>query len=653
MKRYLMALVSAIPLLLVLSTTISAQEIPRFEPSSCPIDVPTDPLVECGSLIVPENYDRPADDTIRLPVIIIYSPNPTPAPDPILFTAGGPGDSSLDSVWWLARTDFLKDRDIVILEQRGNLYAQPSLDCDVSVWWLAGSGQTPCLDSLKERGIDLTNYTTEAIVNDINSLRQVLDYPEWNLFGGSYSSRLMLYSMHLFPDGIRSVLLDSVSSPTETRYEHDPEHAARALGVMFADCAADPACAAAYPDLEVRFYALVSQLNAEPIPVEIRESRDGEPIEPYTVEVTGHSLVEWMVVGSFYSPTNPKYLTSYMPLLIDQLEKGNSDLLYPWVINFPIALFSGSNFAWGLYFAVNCQDDAPYVSSAKLAAQTTAYPELDGYIRQAAELAVCEAWQLPAAKPILSEPLQSDIPTLILAGSYDPITPPEWGQTVAEQLSHSNFYEFPASGHGALEDNNCATRLALAFIDDPIAVLDASCLDDLPKAAFVLPQDVIINPHIYEIHYGEVGYSQIDEIVGFSALMILVVAFFILLIAAIIWLVYGRNQGKVINRITIVTGLITAGIALLFAGFSFGLQAALRETAVATPPMIRFGLPATYRPLLLLPPTGALLTAVLIIMTVRLWRHSDTSRLTGSFFTVVTLAAVIVTVLFARWQLVI
>ena len=71
-----------------------------------------------------------------------------------------------------------------------------------------------------------------------------------------------------------------------------------------------------------------------------------------------------------------------------------------------------------------------------------------------------------------------------LSGQYDPITPPAWGQLAAETLSHSFFYEFPGIGHGVMRSNQCGLEIGLAFLDDPAAEPDTSCIDDLAGPEF-------------------------------------------------------------------------------------------------------------------------------------------------------------------------
>ena len=89
--------------------------------------------------------------------------------------------------------------------------------------------------------------------------------------------------------------------------------------------------------------------------------------------------------------------------------------------------------------------------------------------------AICENWPVEKADPAVRQPVISDIPTLILAGEFDPVTPPEYGQMVAEHLSNSNFFEFPTIGHSVAVANECARSIAAAFLENPNTRPDASC----------------------------------------------------------------------------------------------------------------------------------------------------------------------------------
>jgi pimeloyl-ACP methyl ester carboxylesterase len=69
--------------------------------------------------------------------------------------------------------------------------------------------------------------------------------------------------------------------------------------------------------------------------------------------------------------------------------------------------------------------------------------------------------------PRENQTIHSDIPTLVLAGEGDPITPPDWGRMVAADLAHAWFHEFPAQGYWVARSSSCAVQMALAFWDDP------------------------------------------------------------------------------------------------------------------------------------------------------------------------------------------
>jgi len=630
--------------------------VPRFEPSICPIEVPADLDIDCGYLVVPEDYGHPEGLTIRLPVIIIHSKSQDPALDPVLFTEGGPGYSSLGMVWGFANSAFVEHRDVVILEQRGNRYAEPSLDCTLSVMFNEEEGNTPCLDSLREMGVDLSQYTTKSIAADLHALMQTLDYNEWNLYGTSYSTRLMQLLMRDHPQGIRSVILQSVSRLDETRYEHDPEHAVRALKVMFKDCATNPDCAAAYPGLEARFYRLFSQLNADPIPFEVTLPA---PLNRSSIEtVDGYRFLNWMVTDAFYRPAYPPASTAYLPLLIDQVEKGYTDLLYPWLEAEIKHSFSDLCLLnWGLFFAVNCQDDSGSVTHEQMQIQAAAFPELEGYVRQNRELEICNLWGLPPATPLAAEPIKSEIPTLVLAGSYDPITPPEWSKAVANNLSHSYYFEFPSSGHSVNVSNPCVERIKAAFIINPFIQPDASCLTEVPEPEFVLPQEVLfmegLYKSLYEVSLGSSVGVPIMEAIFITCTLLLVAEALYLVVASTVWLLNLRGRNKVHDRIVSLAhplaGLVVLLNILFFAGWSGFIYP---EISSAMPILLRFGVPIEYAPFFILPVAALILTVVLVIVALISWARQYWSVYGRIFFSLVTLAAVGFAWFLIRWDVI-
>src|SRR4051794_5875498 len=110
------------------STMVRAQAVKRpIEPCACPVNIDSTIKTTCAYLIVPENRHKNNRKTIKLPFIIVHSKNPAKRADPLLFTTGGPGGSSLGWAVGAAKSDIIRDRDCIAFEQRGTRFAVPSL----------------------------------------------------------------------------------------------------------------------------------------------------------------------------------------------------------------------------------------------------------------------------------------------------------------------------------------------------------------------------------------------------------------------------------------------------------------------------------------------------------------------------------------------
>jgi hypothetical protein len=242
-----------------------------------------------------------------------------------------------------------------------------------------------------------------------------------------------------------------------------------------------------------------------------------------------------------------------------------------------------------LYFAVNCQESLPAADPEIMAAQAAAYPELEGYVRHQAHIPICGAWDLPAAPPLVGEPVESDVPTLILAGAYDPITPPDWSQAVAENLSTSHYFEFPSAGHSVTTDNPCAESIVAAFLNDPANEPDPGCMANVPGPEFVLPEDVAIAASVYEIHYGEIGYTSLEHSLFLACILVFIAEISYLVVAGIVRLVRRREPETQPDPIARFAHPLAGLVAMLNVGFSLALRSVLRSTAATASLALRFG----------------------------------------------------------------
>ena len=467
--------------------------VPRFEDSKCVVKVPDSEKgsVRCGYLVVRENRERKNSRTLKLPIIILKSSSRNAEPDPVLRTLGGPGASSLRMISGRRFSPWLNNRDLVIFEQRGTRYTEPNLDCfEVGAVRVENAktnitgreaverevkAAKTCYARLIKSGTDLSGYDSMQSAADIEDLRQVLGYSQWNLYGVSYSARLMLNVMRDHPNGIRSVVLESVL-PTSVNYDEvGVDGAVRSLDLFFANCEAEATCSKAYPNLQQSFYDLVSGANREPIELKVKSAGTNEKV---SIRINGDDIITWLL-DYVLSADREAILAG--PIQIRRLLDGDFTPLNLYVED----KLSPGGYMLGMRFSVWCREEMPFESQQKIAAQARRYRNLMGYEIQPALLATCDVWKVGRAKPRENQPVRSNIPTLVLGAEYDAYTPPAWGQLVAKNLKHSYFFEVPQVGHGPGFSSSCARSVIAEFFNNPHAAPNSSCLNQRQK--FVVP----------------------------------------------------------------------------------------------------------------------------------------------------------------------
>jgi pimeloyl-ACP methyl ester carboxylesterase len=452
--------------------------------------------VECGYLTVPENRDRPDGKTIRLAVARAKATAPNPKPDPLVYLAGGPGGSGLISAAPRIAAGWNSDRDLIFLDQRGTWKSDPLLSCPEIDAFLAESvslnsfdpatatrsheATAACRGRLASAGWDLAAYDTTANAADVADLRTALGIDQWNLYGVSYGTDLALQTLRDHPDGIRSVVLDSVVPPQANTPLSFWPSAASGLKAMFDACTAQPACQAAYPTLRDDFFRLAAELTTSPRSV---SATDPATDAPATVLVDGYKLVNLAITASLVPGT-----IAAVPSIVDNLARGDGSAIAG-------ALLAGRPpsgvTAYGLALGVFCSE-SPYDEQALLAAGKQVLPELPDAVLaltpQSPYLAGdCAAWDVPAAPDFVHTPVTSGRPVLILDGGLDAITAPANGAEVARTLPNATRVLFPDSAHDvSLWSTSCALPIMHGFLDDPARV-DTSCAAATTPAPFTTP----------------------------------------------------------------------------------------------------------------------------------------------------------------------
>jgi pimeloyl-ACP methyl ester carboxylesterase len=449
--------------------------------------------LECGYLIVPEDRSLTEGRQVKMPVVIFHSQNPKP--DPVIYLAPGGGFNMMPIVgFYMQRfgSAILCNRDFIVYNQRGAPLGEPELDCPGYGNLLYNLAQNNdlsreermtkkitflgnCHANLVEQGANLEMYSSTTNAADASDLRIALGYDKANYFGSSYGTNLGLALIRDHPEGVRSIILDSVQPPQVAVNSERAPNAYKAFVKLFESCADDDYCKQTYPELEKTFYQVINDLNANPTTT----TAPGFEVT-YNGGVFSEAIYAMLVSGqansaprAIYAATkgNLKYIDPYIPDIMNAISPSELDTI-----------------SAGVFYSLTCREEVPFDSYENALEMAEDLPPAiaDHYLFLFAQwqFNLCEVWEIEPGDPIVNEAVVSDIPALIFAGQFDPITPSVYGHLTAETLSTSFFYEFPNLGHGVMDADRCALEIGLQFLDDPLIEPDASCIDDLSGQDF-------------------------------------------------------------------------------------------------------------------------------------------------------------------------
>jgi len=143
----------------------------------------------------------------------------------------------------------------------------------------------------------------------------------------------------------------------------------------------------------------------------------------------------------------------------------------------------------GLYLSVECSEEIHFYDVDDVLARSEGLPELVKIALTTESIDSfneCDIWNVDESGEIENQPVISDIPTLILSGAYDPVTPYQWGTEAQSYLSNSWHYIFPNVGHSALDTQACAKTIVLSFLDQPLQQPNDSCMSGVGAPQFYI-----------------------------------------------------------------------------------------------------------------------------------------------------------------------
>jgi pimeloyl-ACP methyl ester carboxylesterase len=412
----------------------------------------------CGILKVPEDPALPGGATIDLSVAVVPALNRRAAAAPLFLLAGGPGQAATDlyasNAGAFARVN--RNHDIVLVDQRGTGRSAP-LKC-------------ACLGKF---GARVRFYTTSVAVADLDKVRAALGYARIDLYGSSYGTRVAELYMRRYPQRTHAVVLDGVTYPEQAIGPDTPSDGERALDLIVTRCERAPDCAAAYPALRRELDGLRRRFGPQKEALTVSDPSSGQPLQVEFSRGMFNAALRFLS----YNATE----ASLLPTLLHQGAAGNLMPLATQTIM--LARQIGDQLASGMQNSVICTEDEPLFAASNIDRQRIAQT-YQGSDQLDALAEICALWPRGPVDPDLHSPLESDIPTLLLSGDADPVTPPDDAARAARGLTHHLNLVLPGEGHGQLA-TGCVPKLMAEFLDHATPeTLDATCLGSHRPAPF-------------------------------------------------------------------------------------------------------------------------------------------------------------------------
>ena len=421
---------------------------------------------ECGDLSVFEN--RVTKQGRKIPIhFMVLRADKQPAREAVFMFGGGPGEGSTTMAGtangW-ARP-LRATMDIVLVDQRGTGSSHP-LPC------IFGSTEHPqegfgamyprnrvreCRAEL-EKDADLTQYTTDIAIADVEDIRALLGYDKISVYGGSYGTRMAQDYMRRYPALTKAAVIDGVVPFDNEIPVRHAASAQQALDRIFEACAATPACHTAHPQLAQDFQTLLHKFDNGAIKATVTPR--GGSASPV---VMNRNDFGYAVRGIMYNgnPTN---------VIADLIGRAiASGDMSEFAQRYFDRQQSFNALTHGLHLSIMCPEDVQFVTDDEVRA-ATANTFLGTYVIDEYR-AACRLWPIAKIASDFRKPVTVRVPTLLVSGHFDPVTPQQFADRIAASLPLARQYVSPTSAHGS------ASRCPLPAV---LQVLSTGSLDGLP-----------------------------------------------------------------------------------------------------------------------------------------------------------------------------
>jgi pimeloyl-ACP methyl ester carboxylesterase len=467
----------------------------------------------CGTYAVWEDREERRGRKIDLYVVVLPALEPAarPVADAVTFLHGGPGAAATEEAGGLSTLrELRRHRDLLLVDQRGTGRSNP-LNCDfygpgshakgADPRLLAGELFPPaavhqCRVQL-EKAANLALYTTAIAMDDLDEVRAWLGYDQLDLYGGSYGTRAAQVYLRRHPRAVRAMVLDGVAPVDETLPLHHAYAGKRAVDLLFAECAADAACHAAFPNLAAELQEVFARVDRG-VKVRIPDPRAGGTVEVTPDRGTLAEGLRFMMYGAS---------DRLVPLAVHRAFQGDLAQLVTLAADRRANL--DRVLSMGMNFSVTCAEDLPFIDDATAARETAGTLLGDYRIRE--QKRVCADWPRGSIPADAHQLVQSDVPALLISGERDPVTPPEFGRRVASHLPNGLLLIVPHGAHGA--EGPCAEGIVARFVERAtVKGLDTACIAANPAPHFQTRArvEIQVDPKLLERYAGTYQLEGFD-----------------------------------------------------------------------------------------------------------------------------------------------
>ena len=472
------------------SLSFKAATLPNgatFTPSECWFEHSALVRVECGYLQT--RSENPKIPSFKLPIVVLRHSWWQNSNSPMLHLSGGPGGAAyLDAKSMPFQIDNFEYQewgvDFVLYDQRGTGLSEPALRCDglidkieksLAIAKLASEDSAEFIANtqlcLRQLSVNdkykkhIKYVSTDYSVQDIADLHDLLNVEQWVLMGTSYGTRLALESARQVPSKIKSMVLDSVYPPEFDGFETLAENDLTAIPAMLDFCQNDVSCNDQYPNLHKDFIRALTKLKQKPLNVTVMKDVTDDSYPARDLALTADRFFTLLSFASYDSS-----LISLVPEAIEWVLEGGGDSQIRQLTSNLLDMQLDENFSDPVYMITECLENGDFDLPAlekRLEVYQAQFPMLDLSVSRYYNKVMCDGWRdLSTSSPRdYRAQVISDIPTLVLAGELDSVTPASWGVSAVKGLSNSVYLEYPQAAHAVLYSSLCSNDEVYQFLN--------------------------------------------------------------------------------------------------------------------------------------------------------------------------------------------